>query len=60
MSKDEKSALVAGMIIGALLVTAVTMLPWSYHSKAVKAKEICEKSLPRDQECEITAMPKVK
>lgn len=60
MSKDEKTALIAGMILGAMLVTMLTMLPMSYHSKAVKAKEECEKILPRDQECEITAIPKIK
>lgn len=58
MSRDEKAALIAGMIIGAMLVTGITMLPWSYHSKAVKALEQCEKDLPRSQECVITAVPK--
>ena len=58
MSKDEKTALIAGIIIGAMLVTMLTMVPWSYHSKALKALEQCEKDLPRSQECVITAVPK--
>ena len=58
MSKDEKTALIAGIIIGAILVTMIQMTPWSYHFKAVKALEQCEKDLPRSQECVITAVPK--
>jgi hypothetical protein len=58
LSKEEKYALIAGIILGAILVTVITMVPWSYHSQAVRAKEQCEKTLPRNQECVITAVPK--
>lgn len=51
-----------GMLIGAMisLIIAgllVDLTPATMHSEARDAKIECERSLPRDQYCKITAVP---
>lgn len=49
-----------GVLIGAAAIQVVfTATPGGKLDLYNKAIEKCEKSLPRDQKCEITAIPKV-
>ena len=48
----------AGLLCGILLVCGLISASPSYHQMAKKAKEECEKSLPRDRVCVVIAVPK--
>lgn len=50
----------AGMVCSAVISLLVIFAPGTYRSMGKEAKEQCEKSLPRDQRCVITAVPEVK
>ena len=52
----EWHAFICGMFLGAFTLAILLLTPWSYHYKAVKAIEECEKSLPRDQECKLVGI----
>ena len=47
-----------GVILTTIVVVCLNLMPWAYRTQAVKALEECEKTLPRNQECMITAIPK--
>jgi hypothetical protein len=47
-----------GISWGIILFVILISLPFTYNSKARKAIQECEKTLPRNQHCEITAVPK--
>lgn len=53
---SELSLVAIGACIGIVLSMSLMELAPTYHSKAVAAVEECEKSLPRDQHCIITAV----
>lgn len=55
---NEWPAFMIGMVVGFLVLFALISFPTSYHSKAIKALEQCEKDLPRSQECMIVGVPK--
>jgi hypothetical protein len=46
------------MTWGIILFVLFLNLPFTNNSKAQKAIQECEKTLPRNQHCEITATPK--
>lgn len=48
-----------GVIVTFIFVNILISLPFSDISLYKKAKEECEKSLPRDQHCVIIGVPKV-
>lgn len=54
---DVLSAFAAGVLLTIALFVLVDLLPWSYRSLAVTAIAECEKTLPRNQQCVITAIP---
>lgn len=54
---DVSSAFAAGVLLALALFVLVNLLPWSYRSLAVTAIAECEKTLPRNQQCVITAIP---
>ena len=54
---DVVSAFAAGVLLTIALFVLVDLLPWSYRSLAVTAIAECEKTLPRNQQCVITAIP---
>jgi hypothetical protein len=56
MNKDTPTFLF-GMSWGIVLFVILISLPFTYNSKAQKAIQECEKTLPRNQHCEITAIP---
>ena len=57
MNKDTPTFLL-GMFWGIILFILFISLPFTIVSKARKAIQECEKTLPRNQHCEITATPK--
>lgn len=50
--------LIIGFCLGAILVTYSYMDEVRIANKATQAIKSCEQSLPRDQECELVAIPK--
>jgi hypothetical protein len=58
MISDNTATFLFGMCLGMVLLGAALEALPSVHSKAKKAVQECEKTLPRDQHCEITATPK--
>jgi hypothetical protein len=46
-----------GVIVGVMIVVLLNVLPWSYLAKAKVAVQECESTLPRNEECVITAVP---
>jgi hypothetical protein len=56
MNKDEISYFVFGCVIGAAFMFAVAASPGSIAKMAKDARGECEKSLPRDQWCVVTAL----
>jgi len=46
-----------GFICGMAFIFAATTSPWSIASKANNAIIECQKELPRNQKCEVFAMP---
>lgn len=59
-SKEFWGAVFAGVVIGFVLCAAVASLPGSKINIYDRAKEQCERSLPRDQHCVIVAVPEAK
>jgi hypothetical protein len=57
MNKDTPTFLF-GMSFAIILFDLFLNLPFTNNSKAQKAIQECEKTLPRNQHCEITATPK--
>lgn len=58
---DSFAGLFLGFIVGGLFTVIFAVnFPGTITYKAISAKEECEKSLPRDQHCIITAIPKEK
>lgn len=55
-----KSDLVAGIIIGFMVVVWLNAAPFSDASKYRESLKECEKSLPRDQQCKVIGVPDVK
>jgi hypothetical protein len=53
MNKDTAYAMVAGFMICAILNT----MPFADAEKYRRAKEQCEKSLPRDKQCKVIGVP---
>lgn len=53
---DKTFALGVGWFLGMLTAAALCYLPGGF-AEGKKAKELCEQSLPRDQECRVTAIP---
>jgi len=51
------SGFLSGMIFGSLLTFAFATMPGSKISNYDTAKQACEKSLPRDEQCVIIAIP---
>ena len=50
-----------GIFIGAIFVwTVMVTLPFTIQVQGKKALETCEKELPKDQYCILTAIPKKK
>ena len=54
---DNIPTFLYGMSFGIILFGLFLQLPSTYHSKAQKAIEECEKTLPRNQHCQISATP---
>ena len=57
MREDIAYGFGLGVIVGVMIVVLVTSMPWSYMSKAKAAVIKCESTLPRNEECIITAVP---
>ena len=58
MSTEFSTGVLLGSIVGAVLFAIlIDFTPVTLHSKARDAKIECERSLPRDQYCKITAIP---
>jgi hypothetical protein len=53
MTKDTAYAMVAGFMIFAILNT----MPFADAEKYRRAKETCEKTLPRNQQCKVIGVP---
>lgn len=56
---DREAAAWVGLFLGMLIMIFTNFLPWSYRSMAATALAECEKSLPRDMHCKITAVPEM-
>jgi len=53
MTKDNLWCILLGFMIGAILNT----MPFADAEKYRRAKEECEKTLPRDQHCKVIGVP---
>jgi hypothetical protein len=53
MTKDNMWCIVLGFLIFSILNT----MPFADAEKYRRAKQECEKSLPRDQQCKIIGVP---
>ena len=51
------SGFLAGVVVGIMISAGVLEFTQSYHRQAIDAKQACERTLPRDQVCKITAVP---
>lgn len=51
------SSFLVGAIVGAAMFAGILAIAPSYHRQAIDAKQACERTLPRDQVCKITAVP---
>ncbi len=58
--KDEIIFLRITSGILAALLLLIVLVPSSYNNQARIAKQECEKTLPRNQECKVIAIPEVK
>ena len=56
---DTGEAFFIGFVFGMAFLAIVNLLPWAYRSMAADALAECEKSLPRDMHCKITAVPEI-
>lgn len=56
-NSDVLPGFVLGLILGLVALMLTDSLSGSYRSLAVAALEECEKTLPRNQQCVITAIP---
>lgn len=54
MTKDNMWCIVLGFLIFSILST----MPFADAEKYRRAKQECEKTLPRNQECKIIGVPK--
>ena len=57
MREDATYGFCLGVIVGVIVVVLLNVLPWSYVAKAKAAVRECESTLPRNEECVITAVP---
>ena len=57
MSEETKHMFWVGVFVGIAFVVLLNVLPWSYLAKAKAAVRECESTLPRNEECIITAVP---
>ena len=57
MSSEEKVSFMAGIFVGVVGLLLLIQLPGVYFGAAEVAMTECEKSLPRDMHCKITAEP---
>jgi len=46
-----------GVIVGILIAATVNSMSWTYAGKASTALLDCESTMPRNEECIITAVP---
>jgi hypothetical protein len=53
-----KNIFIQGFTLGFLFAIILNCLPFSDRSKAIKAINECEKNLPRNQHCILTAIVK--
>ena len=59
MSSEEKVSFMTGVFVGAACLVLLMQLPGVYFGEAEVAMTECEKSLPRDMHCKITAVPEM-
>ncbi len=52
-----KSPFAAGLIVGMILASAISTLPFADAEMYRRAKHECEKSLPRDHQCKVVGVP---
>ena len=59
MNNSELAAFSMGLFIGGIIVIGLVVFTNTLHNRATKAITQCEKELPRNQHCVITAIPEV-
>jgi len=55
---SEICSFCAGLLVGAAAIVIISIIPGSVNEMYHSAIELCEKDLPRNQQCEITAIVK--
>lgn len=55
---DDKSPFIAGLVVGLLIAAIMNTMSWTDAGLYKEAKQECEKTLPRNQECKVIGVVK--